>query len=186
MKARAYYALVRFLLVGFGNGVAAVEGGACLPLPAVMSASGKPSSWSEKGTGEHVLDEATMAALCLGNHVAQVLIRAVQVENSCSVLCTPAWGRAYHVNITDGLSCGVEKGYDECQFLCYVKHRATPYRYCRPPGTACIKWEARNVQRPGILHEQRVKRRRDGCQVPINECLASHYSILSAASANVV
>ncbi|KAL3228335.1 hypothetical protein MRX96_023998 [Rhipicephalus microplus] len=71
--------------------------------------SGKASLWSEKGIGEHVLDEATMAALCLGSHVAWVLVRAVQVENSCSVQCTPAYGHAYHVNITDGLSCGVEK-----------------------------------------------------------------------------
>ncbi|KAL1417840.1 hypothetical protein MTO96_006096 [Rhipicephalus appendiculatus] len=113
------------------------------------------------------------------NHVARLLVRAVQVENSCSVLCTPAYGNAYHVNITDGLSCGVEKvcirtecrrqpsvtesdlcksvhpnqasqasGYDECQFLCYVKNRRTPYRYCRPPGTACTK----NSGRPGTCN----------------------------------
>ncbi|XP_037515642.1 uncharacterized protein LOC119392754 [Rhipicephalus sanguineus] len=178
MRARAYYALAWFLLLDFRYEAEATERGACLRLPAVM-ASGKASPWSEKGVGEHVLDEATMAALCLGHHVARLLVRAVQVENSCSVLCTPAYGNAYHVNITDGLSCGVEKvcirsecrrqpsvtesdlcksvhpnqasqasGYDECQFLCYVKNRQTPYRYCRPPGTACTK----NSGRPGTCN----------------------------------
>ncbi|KAL3228337.1 hypothetical protein MRX96_023999 [Rhipicephalus microplus] len=78
MKVRAYYALVWFLLLEFRYGAKAVERRACLRLPAVMS-SGKASLWSEKGIGEHVLDEATMAALCLGSHVAWVLVRAVQV-----------------------------------------------------------------------------------------------------------
>ncbi|XP_077506615.1 uncharacterized protein LOC144115881 isoform X3 [Amblyomma americanum] len=179
MKARACFALVLSMLLGSDSRTAGAVSGGCRPLPTLLAASGKASPWSEKGAGEHVLDEATMAALCLGHHVARLLIRAVQVENSCSVLCTPAQGSAYHVNITDGLSCGVEKvcirtecrrqpsvtesdlcksvhpnqasqasGYDECQFLCYVRNREAPYRYCRPPGTACTK----NSGRPGTCN----------------------------------
>lgn len=173
MKPRTHSGLVVVLLLLVrlcGYRTAWAYGGGCRPLPTVMTMAGKAAPWSEQSTGEHVLDEATMVALCLGHDLARLVTLAVQVENSCSVRCTLAEGNVYHVNITDGLSCGVEKvcirtecrrqpsvtesdlcktvhpnqasqasGYDECQFLCYVRNQDTPFRYCRPPGTACTK-----------------------------------------------
>ncbi|XP_077506618.1 uncharacterized protein LOC144115881 isoform X5 [Amblyomma americanum] len=164
MKARACFALVLSMLLGSDSRTAGAVSGGCRPLPTLLAASGKASPWSEKGAGEHVLDEATMAALCLGHHVARLLIRAVQVciRTECrrqpsvteSDLC-----KSVHPNQASQAS-----GYDECQFLCYVRNREAPYRYCRPPGTACTKWEAWNVQRPWILHEQRVMCRLAGSE----------------------
>lgn len=44
-----------------------------------MVMAGKAAPWSEKSTGEHVLDEATMVALCLGHDLARLVTLAVQV-----------------------------------------------------------------------------------------------------------
>lgn len=206
MKARTHSGLAVLLLLLVplcGHRTAWAYGGGCRPLPTVMMMAGKAAPWKEQSTGEHVLDEATMVALCLGHDLARLVTLAVQVENSCSVRCTLEEGNVYHVNITDGLSCGVEKvcirtecrrqpsvtesdlcktvhpnqasqasGYDECQFLCYVRNQDTPFRYCRPPGTACTKWESGNVQCPRLLHEQRVKASEEGANKGLSAQLA--------------
>ncbi|XP_077525574.1 uncharacterized protein LOC144137115 isoform X2 [Haemaphysalis longicornis] len=141
MKARTHSGLVVLLLLVrlCGYRTAWAYGGGCRPLPTVMMMAGKAAPWSEQSTGEHVLDEATMLALCLGHDLARLVTMAVQVCIRTECRRQPSVTESDLCKTVHPNQASQASGYDECQFLCYVRNQDTPFRYCRPPGTACTK-----------------------------------------------
>ncbi|XP_029835534.2 uncharacterized protein LOC115319625 isoform X1 [Ixodes scapularis] len=92
----------------FLKGLHSNEQGPCEALPTFLHELNVP--WNAEGGADDVLDEATMIKLCSQSPKSdKSTLLATQVENSCSIECTTGKSGVYHVNITDGLTCGIEK-----------------------------------------------------------------------------